>query len=385
MSFVHLAGLGRALSAASAALVLPSSGPAAVDHARGVALEGVYTYSLLMGASKASWSAAHSFRLEIRGCEWTIEHRDLSSATNKGLASVRGIAACDGANVYTVDYQSGAAARIAWGRDYDSVKDKLPEGLISILPGLYPPPDGPVVQHIWLALASGCALPGARGTTKPLAPVDLALFSDRRFSCGYEWFTNAGGSGLPSLALISDGYTLARSSKGSIVRVPFASRLSAGFTNTLVNWRQAASINGVLLPMDVECTSFVPGATGLFVSFKYRCQVTNASECNMASIPPRLSEGAFAVTDRRFMDQGYASFRYVVTNRWLPMDDANIARLMAHSPKGTLESEVHRNLYTPQTGKLSLGGALMVVLLLCPFGALLIWRWRAKTQHNNIK
>lgn len=252
MSFVHLAGLGRALSAASAALVLPSSGPAAVDHARGVALEGVYTYSLLMGASKASWSAAHSFRLEIRGCEWTIEHRDLSSATNKGLASVRGIAACDGANVYTVDYQSGAAARIAWGRDYDSVKDKLPEGLISILPGLYPPPDGPVVQHIWLALASGCALPGARGTTKPLAPVDLALFSDRRFSCGYEWFTNAGGSGLPSLALISDGYTLARSSKGSIVRVPFASRLSAGFTNTLVNWRQAASINGVLLPMDVE-------------------------------------------------------------------------------------------------------------------------------------
>ncbi len=369
--------LGAALAGLAASALL--FGGSAASGGQGISEEGLYTYWLFAGASNASWSSTHTFRVRVRGCDWLIEHFDVASLTNKALDTVRVSAASDGTNVYAIDFQSKSAAEIAWGASYSSVSNQLPRGHISIVPGLYPPPNEPVLQHIWLAMASGCAFGPPTGKAKALVPVDLGIFYNPAFACSYKWITNRDHPNLRSLIFTSAGYTLARTSRGGVARVHFSPPFDTLYTNTVVNWRATTNFGGVLLPTEVDTTTFLPAGNKLLVGYRYRCTVTNISRCVMPKIPPALTGGMYFVTDRRFMAGGHPSLRYAATNRWLPENDPFVLMLLAHSPKSTLDAEVRRALLAPQTGRMTPIRLLMLVILLLPFGTAVLW-YRLKTK-----
>lgn len=106
--------------------------------------------------------------------------------------------------------------------------------------------------------------------------------------------------------------------------------------------------------------------------------MTNTSECVRLEIPPSLTGGEFLVSDRRFLNKGYASLNCAVTKRSLAENDPLILTLLQHSGKQTLESEVQRATFTPRTGTLGRRGVIVLSLLLLSFGTVR----KSKTKWN---
>jgi hypothetical protein len=349
-------------------------------------LKGIYGYSLYQGSQAPLSSVRYSFEVSIKGCLWSIQYENSAALTNSDILVAQSIAACDGKDIYVIEFQSESAVKKALGDRYDSVKPGLPAAMVHIYSGAYPPPKEPFLQHIWLALAAAnCVLRDPEGQAKPPFLADMAVFYNPDNVCGYRWVRDDSGSGLRKLLFLSDGGFLRRDESGEVRHTKYAPPYDKGYTLGVGLWLQATNIGGLSLPLDFQYTGFSPkpggsNSTELLRTIEYRCMVTNVCSTEMPQVPPVLPRAKALVSDWRFADRGYGCVDYVVTNRWVATNDADVPALLQRFPKVSLERQAREELgIPPQPPKRWLFRATLFSLAVFP---LAYWLARRIIRRN---
>ena len=311
----------------------------------GVILNGTCDYVVRPENKTPMYSAHYKFEVSLSGPLWIIAYEDTSAPTNADVLNVKGIASCDGTNIYSVQFQNERAVKKAWGNRFDSVKDQLPRAQAEIYPGSYPPPNPIVLQQLWFAFASSGVFTGSSGKAKPPAFVDLAIFYSTNFECAYYW-TNTGAT--RQITLKSDGRILGRDlNTGQIkylTKPPYTS--GVGF------WDRGTNILGVFVPRECEYNEFAPqgaeqNSRGLLKTWAFRCKVTDVRTAVIDQIPTKLPAGRILFTDRRFLKEGYSKVNYISTNAWIATNDSYITSQLLNRPKMSLEEEFAGTLGHP--------------------------------------
>ena len=345
MRYTRLTSILPGVFALTGAVVLPVT--AAFGAMGCTKLKGVCEYTLLRPV-QPFYSQRCSFEVSATGGSWVICYEDLAAATNQDLLNVRAVASCDGRNIYFVQFQSEGGNRNAWGAKYESVKGSLPTAIATIYPGTYPPPEQPMLQRLWFALASASVLHPPAGRLKPLECVDLAIFyNNRDFSWDYHVRTDPSLPGQRSMFLTNSGNFIVRDhATGRVSRLRCAPPYDRGFLAGLGVWRDSTDDAGVAVPAEFEYTGFDPkyssggGPSELVPGVRYACVVTNTESATIDKLPVPLPAGRVLVIDRRLAKRGWAHLDYVTTNGWLAAEDPFVAFRARNSPRVSLEEEV---------------------------------------------
>jgi len=102
----------------------------------------------------------------------------------------------------------------------------------------------------------------------------------------------------------------------------------------------------------------------------------------MGQVPPPLTNALVDVTDRRFLDRGYALVRYAVTDGWHAKDDPYVKDRLIGLPKMSAEDEIALAWGSPVPHS-ELIKHITWVLLLLPTGLVLYWGLFRKTTKSN--
>jgi hypothetical protein len=338
---------------------------------------GTYEYIVHPESASPSFIAHYNFEISLSGCLWIISYEDISALTNTDTLTAKGVASYDGTNIYLVQFQSDQAVKKAWGDRYASVKGSLPIANAEIFPGDYPPPKPFVLQKLWFAFASGCVFNGTSGKAKSPSYADLAIFYNTNNECSYEWITNVNQPDMRQIVIKSDGSILSRNRNTGSVDHFSRPGYDKGYTMGVGVWSQMINLGGFNIPRKFEYSEFAPLASnnnsvGQFKTYTYKCIVTNMSGTEVGQIPAPLVDGSVLVTDRRFIDKGYAKVNYIASNGWIAADDKYITDQLNNRPKMTLDEEVVRALKVPPKHSQSIRYAIWILLAL-PSCLLLLW------------
>lgn len=308
----------------------------------GVILNGTCDYIVRPENKTPVYSAHYSFEVSLSGGSWLITYEDTSASTNADVLNVKGVASCDGTNIYLVQFQGEGAVKKAWGARYGSVKDELPAAQAEIYPGSYPPPNPIVLQQLWFAFASGGVFSGSSGKAKPPAFVDLAIFYSTNFECTYYWTNN---ETTRQITLKSDGRIPGRDLNTGALR--YLTR--PPYTSGVGLWSQITNIAGVFVPREFEYTEFAPQGTSQnsrnqLKTWAFRCTVTDIRATAIGQIAAKLPAGRILMTDRRFLKEGNSKINYISTNGWVAAGDGYVTAQLLNRPKLSLEEEFSRAL-----------------------------------------
>jgi len=318
-------------------------------------------------------SFSYNFEATISGCCWKISYEGPTETTITDILKEKCIATCDGTNVYICEFQLEDMARKAWGNRYASVKDQLPVAMAEILPGTYPARKQ-VILHTWLALASGCVLSGDGGRTRPPYIEDLAMFyNTNSLECLYSWGTSDSGS--RRIVFKSDGRLMERDQEtGKLSETKFLPPYDEGFTIGEGVYRESTNIGGISVPLLFEFDGFAPTNTGKSAAElrrinHYSCRVSELHSAAYDQISSELPKGLVLVTDRRFEQDGLGSVKYSVTNGlWPAPDDSHFKKVVAMTPRISLESEVIRDMGLPRRPRWNVTRLIIWILLFLPLG-----------------
>lgn len=317
----------------------------------GMVLNGTCDYIVRPGNVKPVYSEHYNFEVTVSGGKWTIVYEVPEASRKPEVLHVRGIASCDGKDIYLVQYQGLEAVKQAWGDRFESVRHELPVAQAEIFPGKYPPPNPIVLQQLWFAFASDEVFSGSSGKAKPPAFVDLAIFYRADFECLYSWKNS---ETTRQLDLRNDG----RMPRRELGTGTFSFRPVPPYTSGVGLWLRNLDIADIFVPQSFEYTEFAPPAGaqtsgGLLKTWAFRCIVTNAHTGAIAPILATLPVGRVLITDRRFIEEGYSKIDYISTNGWISRDDSYVTAQLVNRPKLSLEEEfVRTRRHAPtRTGK----------------------------------
>lgn len=346
-------------------------------------VQGTYNYIVRPQSQKPPFTASYTFEIAVSGCCWVISYEDLAAKTNADILNSRSVACYDGTNIYLTQFQNPDAVRKAWGDHYEAIKPTLPIAQSEIFPGNYPPPDPPVLQHLWFAFASGCIFSKSSGEAKPPTFVDLAIFYRPAFKSTYFWTTNSGLSKRQITIFNEDGRLLSRDRQTGHVGYMARPRFTKGYTSGVGIWTGVTNIGESVFPLSFEYYENAPTAfkgDELLKTYSYSCVVTNVVVGNVLNVPVQLPAGMVLVRDRRLLEDGYARLDYIVTNGWAPADDPYITAQLRGRPKWSAEDEVLESMNIHPSHAQRLKYAALIALGL-PACLLLLWasvRWK---QH----
>ena len=314
---------------------------------RGTAVvSGAYETSFYPGGQEkgASWSK-YDFEATLSGCSWTIACDGPTSSTRAGEPRLKYVQSCDGTNIYLVELQDKEMDRKAWGDRYASVKSQLPVALAETFPGTFPPQGRPI-RDIWFALASSCLTSNLSGTIKSLGSQDLAVFYRTNFYENYFWRDRPDEPGAREIVLTNDGHYFAwDAASRKMLNARYAAPYDKGWTVGVGVYHRWTNVAGIFVPLDFEYTGYSPSLSGKVASDLLRvkvwkCTVTRFRVGVAEQIPPALPKGNVHVKDRRFIQAGYASVGYAVTNgHWLAENDPHLLNLVAHARRMSLDVE----------------------------------------------
>jgi hypothetical protein len=304
---------------------------------------GIYDYTLYQQDGAKIYSSKYNFEVLVKGCLWIVKYEQVpQSSTSNEAIDVGSVASCDGTNIYVFHLQNQETAKIVWGDRYDIEKIKLPVALANIYLGTYPPPKEPVLQHIWLAIASSCCVfNNSSGKAKVPFITDMEIFGDDNYDCDYHWTTSHEEQSIRELVLTTDGKLYVRDpTTGDILKDTYPKPYDKGFTNGIGRWLEATNINGVSIPVKFNFKLFTPKVdnSGLINAYEYQCVVSSVSSVKLPQIPFQLPDGKVLVSDRRFLNRGHAVVNYATTTNWV-----NAGYLQAHldtMPQMSLKDEV---------------------------------------------
>ncbi len=347
------------------------------DAPAGLTVSGVYTYVVYPDRHPPPYTARYRFRAQVLGGRWVIGYEDLASATNPALVNVRATASCDGTNIYFVQFQSQSGVSNAWGARYEAVRPKLATTLAEIFPGTYPPPKEPTLQRLWLPFASRSVLGAPRGIAKPPFSVDLAIFYETDYQCGYYWSDDGPGGQMRQIVLTNAGSVLHRdSTDGKIRRRQLAPPYDKGYVEGVGVYERTTNVEEALVPLQFKFTAYSPqfkigGAPALSRVYTYTCVVTDCYPSSIGPIPAPLPRGRVLVTDRRFERDGWSQLDYIATNGWLEAGDPLIIARKKNTLKSSLNQEVLSALNI-SPGRIHWLRYAICVLLVLPLGLVVL-------------
>ena len=315
----------------------PAAITAYCNEKTGVILNGTCEYIVRPENMSPSYSAHYSFEVSLLGSSWIVTYEDISALTNSNVLNVRGVASCDGTNIYLVQYQNEIAVKKAWGSRYESIKNELPVAQAEIYPGSYPPPNPSILQQLWFAFASSTTFTGSSGKAKPPAFVDLAIFYSAEFECAYFWSNSVT---TRQITLKSDGRIpgrdIATGQMKYLKRSPYTSGVGV--------WSEVTSIAGVFVGRKFEYAEFAPLAASqnskdLLKTWAFKCTLTSVRTGAIDQIPTKLPEGRILMTDRRFLASGYSKINYISVTGWIPAENEYVTSQLSNRPLLSLEDE----------------------------------------------
>lgn len=263
------------------------------------------------------------FVVSVRDALWTIRERQ----KNYNVDYVE--AGTDGTNVYVLtSFVNAIRAREAAGQ-----KVGINLGTSYIIPGTLPRVhDSTIIPIVWLAYASSCYLDAA--TNSRLPPLDIAFPNPFNLTRTREAVIEraAGEPRLPSTAvLLNDGtraYWADREyapwvKAPSILRAP--KPYDEGYTNNIYRVISFTNVNGLQLPLEFECSFFMPKPYGnastelVRMTYKTFRAISVVPKTSRKDFRPQLP-GPVTTADYRFA-LGPAAvpgpIRYMVTDHWL--------------------------------------------------------------------
>jgi hypothetical protein len=342
---VAIHGRGRTgIALAIFTFVLPLTRANALE-APGVVIQGTYDYVVHPDDSGVSHYRDHeSFEVSRYQNGWIIRYADPAAATNDMIPFTGGTASCDGTNIYLLKFQNISCIKRIWGDKYESMKDRFPVAAATVFPGVYPPPDPPILQRLWVAFASDNTFAGEDGKVKPPDTTDLSIFFSTNYICSYYWSNDVASPDIRRLIFRSDGRILSRDKDSGKVKYFSRKDYSSGYTTGTATWKGLTNLNGYPACQSFSYSGFAPrpapgGLPGLYRYYTYDCTVTNAYSSKAEAIPALMPGGNVLVTDRRFIDEGYGKIDYLASN-WMAASDAHIIDQLRGRPKAPLESEI---------------------------------------------
>lgn len=183
------------------------------------------------------------FDISIRGCEWLIETRNITTTRTQAWA----VASVNGREVLYSTYTSAGTT-------------------VSLIESNSTPADCPdgVSHFLWAMFASGCYLNKSNQGMFPALfdPSASVLFDkDYRLPAFWERFDSRPFA-VRQIVILNDGFWRSRNESNTFtVKTPLGVPFQKGFTNAVILCEQWTNANGFTLPLECSFTEYSPMIT----------------------------------------------------------------------------------------------------------------------------
>ena len=343
------------------------------DESSSPKIHGRYQYTVYQGRENPIFSKELDFTIQIRGCRWSIQTREIDATHYAGIDTGLITFQCDGQSIYVILERKAVDITSS-----DSFPVRRPNGDVTIYPEAYPSPREPALQHIWLGYAANCLMSAPSGTCRSPFAEELDIFSDQRLLNHYE-IDQLKATGSRTIAITDSGKTATRDSDGNIQIDRLAEPYGKGYLTARGIWDPTTLLGHTC--SNFQFTAYSPNpsgklATDLIRSFVAVCTITNVTEESFPDIPLLIESGMYSVEDRRHENLGKAIVRYITKNGIPNTTNPNLKSLVASTPAISLAQEsVFR-----QTGKIvsqptkGIYKTLAIILMFLPLTFLILYR-----------